>query len=175
MIIEHSTTGLWVLRDGWPRILGVILIVIAVEAINDYVRFDRPALSIAAVGLVVTAISIFLVFRVGEAYSRWWEARGLWGNIVNASRRFGRQVTTLIETPTDDEGARAEAAALRRELVHRQLAWVNALRLSLRGQDRWEELAPFLDPTERTALSSAANRPTRLLQTQADYESGRPD
>lgn len=156
MITEHSTTAAWLLRDGWRNLLGVYAVVIVAEIANDYIDMERPALSIAAAGLMVTAISIFLVFRVGEAYARWWEARTLWGGIVNASRRFARQVTTLIK-----------ARDVHHELVHRQIAWVIALRLSLRRQDDWHELAPFVAEKEREQLRAVANPANQLLQTQA--------
>ena len=149
MITRNSTNIYRLLRSRWHLILLVLGVLLLVEVANDYVRIDRPAFSLAAVGLLVTALSIFLVFRVNEAYARWWEARGLWGQLVNSSRSFARQATTLIIAGSNDEAARREEQALRRELVYRQIAFVNALRLSLRQQDQWDELAPFLEDEER--------------------------
>ncbi len=42
-----------------------------------------------------TAIALFLGLMVNASYARWWEARTLWGSIVNHSRNLGRQATTL--------------------------------------------------------------------------------
>ena len=58
--------------------------------------------------------------------------------------------------------------ALKRELVHRRLAYCNALRLSLRGQDTCDELAPFLSAEELNELKSYANKPTQLNRTQGE-------
>lgn len=166
MITRNSTNIYRLLRSRWHLILLVLGVLLLVEVANDYVRIDRPAFSLAAVGLLVTALSIFLVFRVNEAYARWWEARGLWGQLVNSSRSFARQATTLIIAGSNDEAARREEQALRRELVYRQIAFVNALRLSLRQQDQWDELAPFLEDEECERLTQAVNKPTQILQRQ---------
>ena len=168
MIVENATNAYRLLRARWSLIPVVLAILVLVEVANDYIRLDRPAFSLAAVGLLVTALSIFLVFRVNEAYARWWEARGLWGQLVNSSRSFARQATTLIIAKSNDEAAQREEPALRRELVYRQIAFVNALRLSLRRQDRWDELAPFLGDEERERLTQAVNKPTRILQRQGE-------
>jgi putative membrane protein len=145
MITANTTRTLSLLRNNGTRLLAVVVVVAAVEVANDYVDLERAALSIAAVALLVTALSIFLVFRLNEAYARWWEARTLWGSIVNGSRSFARQVTTLI----------AADPAVHRELVYRQIAWVNALRLTLRCEKEWEELRPLLPEGELESLTSA--------------------
>ena len=51
-----------------------------------------------------TAISIIVGFRNNYAYGRWWEARTLWGAIVNRSRTFGRQVMNTL-SPRAEGGA----------------------------------------------------------------------
>jgi putative membrane protein len=144
-------------------VLGIVAVV---EFANDHVRLDRPAFSLAAVGLLVTALSIFLAFRVNEDYARWWEARTLWGQLVNSSRSFARQATTLIVAKPGDEASQREVRELRRALVYRQIAFANALRLALRGQDRWGELGALLEDGDRERLTRAVNKPTQLLQRQ---------
>jgi predicted membrane chloride channel (bestrophin family) len=42
--------------------------------------------------LTTFALSLLLVFRTNSSYSRWWEARMVWGAVVNLSRNFARQV-----------------------------------------------------------------------------------
>lgn len=167
MIAERSTRASTLVRDNYPRVLAVVGITAAVEWANNHFDLDRPALSVAAVTLLVTALSIFLVFRVNEAYQRWWEARTLWGSIVNDSRSFARQVLSLLTPVPGDPESERSVRALQREMVLRQIAWVNALRLSLRRQDELDPLAPFLAPGEAESLSGIADRPTRLMLTQA--------
>jgi len=167
MLVENSATAYSLLRQHWRLLPAVLLILIIVEIGNDYVGFDRPALSLATVGLLISALSIFLAFRINEAYARWWEARILWGNFISASRAFARKVTTLIDAGSADE-ARPKALKLRRELVYRQIALASALRLSLRDADDWEELRGFIDDEEFASLMQAINRPTQILQRQAE-------
>jgi putative membrane protein len=168
MLTENSTNLYRFLRPHWRAIPAVLAILVAVEFVNDYVRLDRPVFSLSAVGLLVTALSVFLVFRINEGYGRWWEARTLWGQLVNSSRSFARQVTTLIVASTVDHSAQRAAREFQRELVYRQIAFASALRLSLRRQDDRGELEPFLAAPERERLVRAANRPTQILQRQGE-------
>ncbi len=179
MIVNGKTRLTNLLRPYLGTTIAVILIVASVEVLNNYVDLKRPVFSMAALGLLTTALSIFLVFRVNEAYARWWEARILWGGIVNASRSFARQTTTLLTSspdPTDpsvakpervqdDQGAGA-AETWQRELVYRHLAYINALRMNLRCEEEWQSLDEFLDPAELQTLERCVNKPAQLLQTQ---------
>jgi putative membrane protein len=172
MIVRHGTGPAraikhFVLRN-WGLILTVILAEQAIVVISRYTSvLETDVFSATAIGLIATVVGIFIVFRFNEAYQRWWEARTLWGGLVNDSRSFAREVITLL-TPerVPAIGSAEEAAQLHTELVHRHLAYCNALRLSLRGQDCWEELAPFLDADELSDLERYANKPTRLNYTQ---------
>lgn len=47
--------------------------------------------------LIGIALSIFMSFRNSACYARWWEARGLWGQLLIESRSFARQVAHLDE------------------------------------------------------------------------------
>jgi len=155
---------------NWAIILTVVLVeelLIIVSTFTDVLQTD--VFSAGAVGVFTTVVGIFIVFRFNEAYQRWWEARILWGALVNDSRSFARQVNTLL-TPKRVPALRdeAEAEAFQGELVYRQIAFCNALRLSLRRQTHWEELAPFLSDEELEGLQRYANKPTQLNRRQAD-------
>lgn len=159
----------FVLRN-WPLILVVVLVeeaIIILAGYSDWLATD--VFSAGAVGLLATTVGIFLMFRFNEAYQRWWEARILWGALVNDSRTFAREVNTLL-TPERVPSIRSDeqARAIHTELVHRHIAYVNALRLSLRKQDDWDELAPFLSAAELEELKGFVNKPTQLNRRQAD-------
>lgn len=55
------------------------------------------SVSVIPVTILGGALAIFLGFRNNSAYDRWWEARKVWGAIVNVSRNFGTQVVSYIE------------------------------------------------------------------------------
>jgi putative membrane protein len=117
------------------------------------VLYDRAHLSIPSnyIALLGTAISLLLAFKNTQAYERWWEARRLWGEILNESRTLARLATS------------GEPAPWRRRLVLRQIAFVHAARLTLRRQGDFSVLAPFLAPAELAAVQGAPNVPAALL------------
>ena len=174
-MIARDATGLrrafrvFVVRN-WGLILTVVLTEQAIVIISQHTKvLETDVFSVTAIGLIATVVGIFIVFRFNEAYQRWWEARTLWGSLVNDSRSFTREVITLL-TPNrvPSIATKEDAAKLHTELVYRHLAYCNAIRLTLRGQDTWEELAPFLSAGELEELQNYANKPTRLDQRQGE-------
>ncbi len=167
MITDGKTNFFSLLKGNFRSITGVVVLIILAElaTVYDVINLQRPIFEVAALGLLATALSIFLVFRVNEAYARWWEARTLWGGLVNSSRSFARQATTLIGTKPDQREA---FRTLQQEFVYRQIAYVNALRMSLRREEDWQSLASFLSEGELAVLKKMANKPAQLLQTQGE-------
>ena len=128
---------------------------------------DIPWQPVAMLG---TAVAFYIGFKSNASYSRFWEARQLWGAVVNSSRTWTSRVLYLVEPA--DGGYFPEDAVVdrRRRLVYRHIAWVNALRLHLRRQtaELWQtDVVPFLlDPADH-ALGQAANPPAQLLNRQS--------
>ncbi|MCH2043685.1 MAG: hypothetical protein MK212_06045 [Saprospiraceae bacterium] len=107
-----------------------------------------------------TAISLILAFRTGQAYGRWWEARKVWGAIVNDSRTLMRQVLSF---PTANALLqKAQLKALQQEIAYRQITWCHALGRSLRKQPALER--SFLSDAEQTQVEKHSNIPNALLQ-----------
>ncbi|MBV8632031.1 MAG: hypothetical protein JOZ83_13965 [Silvibacterium sp.] len=110
------------------------------------------------IGSFGTALSIIVGLRNGSAYNRWWEARTLWGAIVNKSRTLARQVLTTVSAGEDASALeKAEAAGLQRRAVLYQVAYVHALRQQLRGLDPLPEVARVLNEEERQDLTGQKN------------------
>jgi putative membrane protein len=173
MIIRGGTGFKAAFRMFVARNWVAVLVVLGIEGgawwLHELVpELDSTAFSAGAVGVLATIVGIFVAFRFNEAYGRWWEARILWGGMVNVSRTFARQVTNLL-TPerVPDLGTRDDAGAIQKELVYRHLAYVNALRLGLRGKPAFPETASFLATDEVEQLRSARNVPTQLIQRQS--------
>jgi ion channel-forming bestrophin family protein len=118
-----------------------------------------PDLPVALYG---SAIGVILGFRNNSCYSRWWEGRMLWGAIVNNSRSWARQVTTVIRPVAEAEAG--EVKTMQQRMVNHQIAFVHALRQHLRRLAPWEELRPFLSEADLDALRSQQNVPLALLQ-----------
>lgn len=150
------------------RLLGVFLVSLVVTWLEEH-RDWHPNLTPLPFTLIGVALGIFLGFRNNASYDRWWEGRKLWGALVNTSRTFARQSLTLVG-PRDPVGPaeEAEVRALRRELVHRTIAFVHALRLSLRDRADLDDLAPFLTADELERLRTETNRPYAITQGTAE-------
>ncbi|AKQ47186.1 membrane protein [Rufibacter radiotolerans] len=120
---------------------------------------DLPAIPSALPSVLGTAISLLLAFNLGQSYERWWEARIVWGAIVNDSR------TLLLELKAFVSPAHAQVPHVQRmvkNLAYRQIAWCYSLGQSLRKQDPLENLPQFLLPQEMEYLADKANKPLAL-------------
>ena len=156
-------------RLAWLLVFDVSVAVAFVWCGAEWLSL--PNLPLAMMG---GALSIFLAFRNNSAYDRWWEARGLWGAMVNTARTFSRQVLTLI----DAEGDPAHDPSLR-ELVELQTAYVHTLRCHLRKQNPFPELGN-LEPGLLQRLRRERNVPIAMLLVMAErlrslYRAGRID
>lgn len=137
--------------------------------LNLYLFFENFTFPISAIGFLGTAVAILLGFRNNSAYERFWEARKAWGDLTNASRYFASQVMTYIRPPQGQEQEAPNVADVHQKILFRHLAFVNALRLQLLNDSRWEELKPWLPDDEFQRLEKAANKATQLNHLQAQH------
>ncbi len=168
MVVLKKVSPLFIIKYTGGMILGLLAIVLITWLVNRFIEFEEITTLLPSITVFGTVMSLFLAFKTNESYNRWWEGRILWGSLVNYSRSFARQVLNLltlstVQTAKDQE----ELKAIQKDLIYRHLAFINALRLSLRDQDHWEELKPFLDEKERLKLEEHTNAPTQLVQKQA--------
>jgi putative membrane protein len=112
------------------------------------------------------ALGVILGFRNNVNFARWWEARTLWGRIVNYSRCVGREVVAYISAG-DGPRDRGPIRYVRRRVVYYQIAYVNALRCQLRGQDSLPELSPFLSDVEIDSLRGELNPAAEIQRRMA--------
>lgn len=122
---------------------------------NDSTHFEAIDIQFTLFG---TMIALFVGFTVNAAYGRWWEARTLWGQVVNSSRSLARQALVLL----DDRGPEARAG-LGSQVVRNQIAYVHVLRTALRGQPLPDEAGRHLGPERLAQVEAATNRQTAIL------------
>lgn len=133
-------------------------------SLSDTLRWTDVGIPFGAIGALGSALAIFLGFRNNSAYDRWWEARKIWGALVNDSRSWCRQVIAWSEPPTEDSAHDEDAEQLTRRLVHRQLAFVHGLALHLRNDSSLvERVAEFVSPEEAARYKQVPNVPTAIL------------
>lgn len=132
-----------------------------------------PWQPVATLGI---AVSFYIGFKNNGSYDRFWEGRQLWGGIVNYSRLWAVQalefVTSRVDAPdvTAPDASASELTDWHKNLVRRQIAWCNAVRLQLRRQvaDYWDsDVAPFLTTKESEDIRNLQNPAAHIIRLQA--------
>ena len=75
-----------------PQLLATTLFAVAVTALHGQVLRWKVPLNFVPFSLVGLTLAIFLGFRNSTSYARWWEARTLWGVLLNECRTLPRTV-----------------------------------------------------------------------------------
>jgi putative membrane protein len=144
-----------VLPDIAPQLLWTTAFAVLVTVLHGQLFHWKVPLNFVPFSLIGLTLAIFLGFRNSTSYSRYWEARTLWGALLNETRSFVRQALTLTDAP--DEAAEASVPAAR------LIAFVHALRHQLRGSDPTPDLARLLAPEDCARLQAARFKPAMLL------------
>lgn len=141
------------------ELIILVLYVITIEVLDELYHIKGLFIPVAIPAILGTAISLILGFRINQAYDRWWEARKVWGAIVNDSRTLVRQSMHYIQSEEQPE----QAQALRKQIKCLQQAWCYALARSLRGNTQ-QELDRLLPPEILERVSRFDNIPNNLLK-----------
>jgi putative membrane protein len=167
MIVKRNFDPRKVITYVWQEVTVALIVATAAYLAATLLGWSFVALSFAPIGLLGSALAIFLAFRANTSFVRWGEAAQSWTAITAASRVFGRLVVTFTDAHRHTPQYNAAVAeAFKRELIQRQIAWVNALRLELRGQEDWQDVKPFLPTAEASILRQQPNKPLFLMQRQ---------
>ena len=163
-----------------------------ITALYELLDLKWLQVPLAPVGLIGTAVAFMVGFQNNAAYDRIWEARKIWGGIVNTSR-------SLIITLKDSfymhrtEALQDETEELQ-IITHRHIAWLTALRYAMRTKKQWEaknvshsksrifeynipefnsdletELTPYLSPAELAEVMAHDNKPNAIISLQSKH------
>jgi putative membrane protein len=182
----------WTRRDIARHAL-VAAVVLACYTWLGWCWLAVPWLPIALLG---TAVAFVVSFKNNASYDRLWEARRIWGAIVNGSRTWGVMARDFVsDAHATAPVTPSELAEARRTLCHRHFAWLTALRYHLREPRPWESvaqphnaeykqrwfrvdeherplaqaLAAYLAPDEHMRVMASANKATQILALQSDH------
>jgi putative membrane protein len=104
----------------------------------EILNFSIPWLPISVIG---TAVAFYAGFKNNSAYDRMWEARKIWGAIINSSRAWGSYLDGFISNQFRNEAAsEAEIHAIKKRLMYRHIGWLYALRSQLLVAAPWEHI-----------------------------------
>lgn len=124
--------------SGWHMLwllLWAALVTILYE-VSNWQWFFIPWLPLSVIG---TAVAFYVGFKNNQSYSRLWEARKIWGAIVNSSRSWGAAVKAFVnDHDLDEHISQEELLAVWRPLLYRHIGWLYALRSQLLVATPWE-------------------------------------
>lgn len=163
-----------------PFFLGLwySIIIVLLQYFSN-IDISIPWQPISVIGI---AVAFYLGFKNDSSYDRTWEARKIWGAIVNNSRSFAATLCAFVQGEEESE--------IKKEMIYRHIAWITALRHQLRLKKEWEhaedrvkgvyvptvcedyynkldeELRVFLDEKELLNYHDYSNIATQILATQ---------
>lgn len=175
----------------WTRkhIYKMLLLSIIPTALFYFLGWPWLAIPWVPVALIGTATAFISGFKNTQTYNRTWEARQIYGAIINSSRSFGIMIKDFVRPD-----GKAKEENLHKEIIYRHLAWITALRFQLREIKSWEniktksynreylkyykipewessldeELKPYLSEKEKHYILSTKNRATQILALQSE-------
>lgn len=141
MHVGHNYTLKEVLNWTRKDIYHLALIAIIPVILYEVFGWKWVALPWLPIALLGTAVAFVVGFKNNAAYDRLWEARKIWGAILNISRTWGIMSKDYItNTHAKEKLSKEELSKIHFEICQRHLAWVNALRFQLREPRVWEAI-----------------------------------
>lgn len=169
---------LWTRRD----IYVLTILAVIPTCLFQFFGCKWIAIPWVPVALVGTAAAFIVGFKNTQTYNRLWEARQIWGAIVNTSRTWGIMSKDFVTADHIEK----------QTLIYRHVAWLTALRFQLRKPQIWEntlkphnieyrnyysvpeweselesELKKYLSNDEVEYILSKKNRATQLIAMQS--------
>lgn len=123
------------------RLKPMIAFTIAVALLYHFkiLKFNLPWLPLSVIG---TAVAFYVGFKNNQSYDRLWEARKIWGGIVNDSRTWGMMVDGYVSNLfADSKKSEKEIHAIKQGLVYRHIAWLYQHRRQLLVHTSWEHVS----------------------------------
>jgi len=141
-----------------PRIFPSLMLMtcycLLIVALDQYWR-PLPHLAVTPFEYTGVVLGLVLVFRTNTGHERWWEARKLWGGIVNQSRNLVIGALSYVEALNIG----SQENLWRKDMVKWTIAFSFATRESLRNGKNLDDLTDLLSQQELEALKAAAHMP----------------
>lgn len=129
------------------RVLFFIIYSFAVSTVEKF--YPTATLPISPFQYTGFALGVLLVLRINAGLERWWEARKLWGNIVNQSRNLALLVNTYCEVEEE-----------KKKMLKYIACWPFAIMNQLRNQDTSAKIMKFLDQADLEQYNQALHKPS---------------
>lgn len=155
MLLDKKIPITYVLNKVKIELVYVAIMAVIVHFLTTSYHHYLPEMPLTIPAFLGTAISILLSFKLSQSYDRWWEARKIWGAIVNDSRSYIIQLQTLVKNAPEGSV---------KAMAYRQIAWCYALGKALRGKDATQGLGNYISAEEMEIVVKHTNKPLALLQ-----------
>ena len=169
MYIKNQSVLLPIVYSSFRILLFAIwstLIVIGFRYF-DYKFLSIPFLPVSLIG---TALSFYLGFKTNASYDQIWEARKIWGAIVNFNRTWELMVKDYISNKhAEHKLSEAELHQIRLELMNRHFAWLAALRYQLREAKPWEGIYKEYNAEFKSKRFSVHEQESEMADTLRPY------
>jgi putative membrane protein len=162
MLLKENIPVTYIFGKIKKEVIMVTVYAVLIAIMYNSFHFTRISIPIAVPTILGTVISLLLAFKSNQAYDRWWEARTIWGAIVNDTRSLTRQLLTFVDTPYAEE----EQKAFCERVAKRQVAWCHSLSRHLRKEDPLQGLDRLISAEDIEHVKRYANIPLGLLELQ---------
>lgn len=160
MLLVNNIRLSRIVRNTWQVDLIMIASCMGAYFVREYLiayHFSIPAIIPTVLG---TAIAFFIGFNNNQAYDRWWEARKVWGGLVNDSRSFARGLLSYVQQ--NDESNK-----IVQRMIRRHIAFLYALKANLRSTVDLIYVK-YLDEAERIEIEKHNNLHNAILLKQSE-------
>lgn len=123
------------------HIVWLLVFMCGIAALYNFkiISINIPWLPVSLVG---TAVAFYVGFKNNQAYDRMWEARKIWGGIVNDSRSWGMMVDGFVTNLfTENKVSKSEIEEVKKRLIYRHIAWLYVHRSQLLVATPWEHVS----------------------------------
>lgn len=155
MLLNRTPPFYYIFNKIKVEIVYVILIALTVKFLFIKLQDYIPEMPLPIPAFLGTSISVLLSFKMNQSYDRWWEARKIWGSIVNDSRTLILQMQSFLNK-TNNEAIKI--------IAYRQIAWCYSLGQSLRELDPLDNITHLMSTEDLQKLVTISNKPLGILQ-----------
>ncbi|AYD47267.1 bestrophin family protein [Arachidicoccus soli] len=161
MLLEKRVPFLYLFKQIKYDLLFVFLMSVCTFSLKKLYGEQMPKIPVSLPAFLGTAISLLLSFKLSQSYDRWWEARKVWGAIVNDSRTMVLQLLNFSASDPKEDGL-----ATKKTMSYRQIAWAYCLGQSLRNLDVISKAKEFISEADILYIEMQKNKPLALLNLQ---------
>jgi len=138
MIISKNISLKGILLFAGNHLIWLFAYMLLVTVLYQLVGWHCLSIPWLPVSLIGTAVAFYVGFKNNQSYDRLWEARKIWGGIVNSSRNWGSMIDTYIQNKNLSD---AEIKLIKSQLIYRHIAWLYTLREQLLIPTPWEHVS----------------------------------